>query len=663
MAFRLNPPQQQAVEHLGTPLLVLAGAGSGKTRVITEKIVHLIKKRQLAAAQIAAITFTNKAAREMKARITGILPKEVSSELKISTFHTLGLNIIRDDLKLLGYKTGFSIFDSQDSETVLTEITKTNDKDLINQLRWQISDFKNSTLTPEQAIDQASKDTEQHSATIYARYQRQLKAYNAMDFDDLIGLPLQLLQEHEQVREKWRQRIRYLLVDEYQDTNECQYQLLKLIAGPTGNFTAVGDDDQSIYAWRGARPENIELLKKDYPTLKLIKLEQNYRSTSRILESANHLIANNPHSVEKKLWSALGEGERIKVLDCNDDQDETERVIHSIISQRMQHNLSYDDFAILYRGNHQSRPFEKILRENGMPFKVSGGQSFFDRAEIKDILAYLRLICNNDDDTAFLRIVNVPRRQIGASTLEKLGTYAGQRECSLYAASFEMGLSSVLTNQARLRLERFTDLIQEMSKASEYESAEILLKNLIRDIDYQDWLRNQSKSPEMAAKRHDNVMELISWINRFASRSGKDSLAEVVQFLTIMDMAEKNEEEQPAAIQLMTIHAAKGLEFKKVYLTGMEEDILPHKSSMETDSLEEERRLAYVGITRAREELTLSYAKQRKKYGEVLSTTPSRFLKELPKEHLEWEGMDTRSEADTKATGRAYLDEMKKMMS
>ncbi len=660
MAFKLNQPQQQAVEHLGTPLLVLAGAGSGKTRVITEKIVYLIKKRQLQAGQIAAITFTNKAAKEMKARITGLLPKEVSSELKISTFHTLGLNIIRDDLKLLGYKTGFSIFDSQDSETVLTEITKTNDKDVINQLRWQISDFKNSTLTPEQALDAASNDLELQGAKVYARYQRQLKAYNAMDFDDLIGLPLQLLQQHESTREKWRQRIRYLLVDEYQDTNECQYQLLKLIAGPAGNFTAVGDDDQSIYAWRGARPENIDLLKADYPTLKLIKLEQNYRSTSRILESANYLIANNPHTVEKKLWSALGEGERIKVLDCDDDQDETERVIHSIISQRMQKNIPYDEFAILYRGNHQSRPFEKILRENGIPFKVSGGQSFFDRAEIKDILGYLRLICNNDDDAAFLRIVNVPRRQVGASTLEKLGTYAGKRECSLYAASFEMGLSSVMSNQARIRLERFTDLIQELSKQSEYEDAETLLTKLIRDIDYQDWLRNQSKSPEMAAKRHNNVLELVNWINRFATRSGKDSLAEVVQFLTIMDMAEKNDNEEPAAIQLMTVHAAKGLEFKMVYLTGMEEEILPHKSSIEADTLEEERRLAYVGITRAREELTLSYAKQRKRYGEVLSTKPSRFLDELPEEHLEWDALITKSPEDAKATGRAFLEEMKK---
>jgi len=456
-----------------------------------------------------------------------------------------------------------------------------------------------------------------------------------------------LLRANEEIREKWSHKLQYLLVDEYQDTNECQYQLLRLIAGPAGNFTAVGDDDQSIYAWRGARPENIELLQKDYPNLTLIKLEQNYRSTERILNSANHLIANNPHTFEKKLWSALGEGDRIRILSCDDGDNETERVIHSIISRRMKDNLSYDDFAILYRGNHQSRPFEKILRENGMPFKVSGGQSFFDRAEIKDVLAYLRLIGNTDDDAAFLRVVNVPRRQIGASTLEKLGTYATSRECSLFAASFEFGLDSVLSAQAKLRLQRFTDWVNELHLA---------------DIDYEDWLRDQSKSPEMAQKRIENVLDLQTWISRMANKSNKESLADVIQFLTIMDMAEKNEDDQPKAIQLMTIHAAKGLEFKQVFLTGMEEELLPHKSSIESDSIDEERRLAYVGITRARENLTLTFARKRKKFGEELVTEPSRFLSELPKENIDWDGPEEKSAKNSKEVGRAYLNDLKKLI-
>lgn len=663
MALKLNPPQQQAVDHLGTPLLVLAGAGSGKTHVITEKIVKLIKHRQLKPEHIAAITFTNKAAREMQARVVKKLPAESRAKLNISTFHTLGLKIIKDDIGALGFKPGFSIFDSQDSETVIGEISKSKDKGDIAQLRWNISSLKNNNLTPQQALDQASSDTDLHVAQSYAKYQRQLKAYNAFDFDDLIGQPLKLLQEHDSIREKWSHRLQYLLVDEYQDTNECQYQLLRLIAGPAGNFTAVGDDDQSIYAWRGARPENIDLLQQDYPNLTLIKLEQNYRSTERILNSANHLIANNPHTFKKKLWSALGEGDRIRVLSCDDAENETERVIHSIISRRMKDNLSYDDFAILYRGNHQSRPFEKILRENGMPFKVSGGQSFFDRAEIKDVLAYLRLIGNTDDDAAFLRVVNVPRRQIGASTLEKLGTYAASRECSLFAASFEFGLDSVLSAQAKLRLQRFTDWINELCLMAESNSAESVVKRVIADTDYDDWLRDQSKSPEMAQKRIENVADLQAWIARMAVKSNKESLADVIQFLAIMDMAEKNEDNEPPAIQLMTIHAAKGLEFKQVFLTGMEEEVLPHKSSIESESIDEERRLAYVGITRARENLTLTFARKRKKFGEELVTEPSRFLSELPKENIDWDGPEEKSTEDSKDIGRAYLSDLKKLIS
>lgn len=663
MALKLNPPQQQAVDHLGTPLLVLAGAGSGKTHVITEKIAHLIKHRQLKPQHIAAITFTNKAAREMQARVSKKLPPESKTKLNIATFHTLGLTIIKDDIAALGFKPGFSIFDAQDSETVIGEISKSKDKGDIAQLRWDISSLKNNNLSAQQAIEVASSDTEMHVAQNYAKYQRQLKAYNAFDFDDLIGQPLKLLQDNESIREKWSHRLQYLLVDEYQDTNECQYQLLRLIAGPAGNFTAVGDDDQSIYAWRGARPENIDLLQQDYPNLTLIKLEQNYRSTERILNSANHLIANNPHTFKKKLWSALGEGDRIRVLSCDDGENETERVIHSIISRRMKDNLRYDDFAILYRGNHQSRPFEKILRENGMPFKVSGGQSFFDRAEIKDVLAYLRLIGNTDDDAAFLRIVNVPRRQIGASTLEKLGTYASSRECSLFAASFEFGLESVLSAQAKVRLQRFTDWINELCMMAESSTTESVFKRVIADIAYEDWLRDQSKSPEMAQKRIENVLDLQTWIARIAAKSNKESLADVIQFLAIMDMAEKNEDDQPAAIQLMTIHAAKGLEFKQVFLTGMEEEVLPHKSSIESESIDEERRLAYVGITRARENLTLTFARKRKKFGEELVTEPSRFLAELPKENIDWDGPEQKSAENSKDVGRAYLSDLKKLIS
>ncbi|HHJ20534.1 MAG TPA: ATP-dependent DNA helicase Rep, partial [Gammaproteobacteria bacterium] len=459
----LNAPQQAAVEHFTSPLLVLAGAGSGKTRVITEKIVRLIRNQRLPARYIAAITFTNKAAREMQARVKTLLSKEEARGLNVSTFHTLGLKIIRQELKTLGYKPGFSIFDAQDSGTLLKELARKDNLEEDDAARWQISSWKNAFTSPQQALSSAEDEKMAYHARLYERYQRQLQAYNAMDFDDLIVLPVQLLESQPQIREKWQNRLRYLLIDEYQDTNACQYRLVKLLTGIEGRFTVVGDDDQSIYAWRGAQPENLALLSKDFPTLKIIKLEQNYRSTTHILDAANQLIARNPHVFEKRLWSALGEGRKLQVMPCSSAEMEVQNVISEILRLKFKHRTLYHDFAILYRGNHQSRLFESKLREQNIPYKVSGGTSFFARAEIKDIIGYLRLLTNPDDDTAFLRIVNTPRREIGAATLEKLGEYATQRESSLFSASFEMGLTEKLSGRALMRLQRFTDWVRELS--------------------------------------------------------------------------------------------------------------------------------------------------------------------------------------------------------
>ena len=411
----LNPRQREAVRHLDGPLLVLAGAGSGKTRVITAKIAHLIEHGGVAARHITAVTFTNKAAREMKGRVGKLLDAEAGRGLSISTFHTLGLNILRRELKAAGLRAGFSIFDEQDVEQLLRELAKKNeaDKDTLQRARWQISAWKNDLIDPDTALSNATDDFGGFYAALYGAYQRALRVYNAVDFDDLILLPVSLLRTEPALRERWQNRIRYLLVDEYQDTNGAQYELVKLLVGVRGALTVVGDDDQSIYAWRGARPENLARLRDDFPRLHVIKLEQNYRSTGRILRAANTLIANNEHVFEKRLWSELGPGELLRVVNCRDEEDEAERVISEIIQQRFNSGAPYSSFAILYRGNHQARPFEKALRTQNIPYFISGGTSFFSRSEVKDVMAYLRLIVNPDDDSAFLRIVNTPRREIG----------------------------------------------------------------------------------------------------------------------------------------------------------------------------------------------------------------------------------------------------------
>ncbi len=660
----LNPQQRAAVEHVGTPLLVLAGAGSGKTRVITEKIAHLIREHGIAARNIAAITFTNKAASEMQARIAKLLTPEASKGLQASTFHTLGLRIVREELATLGYKPGFTIFDAQDSGQLLKELARKENVDNADSVQWRISGWKNDFIDPERALAAAEDEESAFHARLYERYQRQLRAYNAVDFDDLIVLPVQLFEQQPSIREKWQDRLRYLLVDEYQDTNACQYRLVKLLAGVTGRLTAVGDDDQSIYAWRGARPENLALLKKDFPTLEVIMLEQNYRSTSRILDSANVLIANNPHVFDKRLWSTLGQGDPLRVIPCDSADHEAERIVSEIMSLKFKKNVDYDAFAILYRGNFQSRPFERKLREFNIPYFVSGGTSFFERAEIKDVIGYLRLITNPDDDAAFLRIINTPRRGIGAGTLEKLGHYAGEREVSLLTACGEMALEMHLTRRALLKLRRFSDLVTEFALKAEDTPALVLVKMLLKEIAYDDWLREISSNDKVADRRIENVGELLEWISRLGRKSGDHtSLRDIVNRMQLMDILERNKDDsERQGVQLMTLHAAKGLEFPHVFIAGMEEELLPHRSSIEEDNLEEERRLAYVGITRARRTLTMTYARKRQKYGEETECEPSRFLAELPPEHLDWDRPGEENEARARETGRSHLKHLKALL-
>jgi ATP-dependent DNA helicase Rep len=486
-----------------------------------------------------------------------------------------------------------------------------------------------------------------------------------VDFDDLILEPVRLLRAHPEALERWQNRVRYLLVDEYQDTNESQYELVRLLVGIRGALTVVGDDDQSIYAWRGARPENLARLREDFPTLKLIKLEQNYRSTGHILRAANRLIANNPHVFEKRLWSELGPGDPIRIMECRDEQHEAERVVAEILHHRLTRDGRWGDYAILYRGNHQARAFEKALRTQRVPYYLSGGTSFFARAEIKDVMAYLRLLVNPEDDAAFLRIVNTPRREIGPSTLEKLGGYAGQRGIGLLEASRELGMAQHLSPRAAERVAEFAHWVEQHARRAEGGEPLETVRSLLRDIDYPAWLHETAPSDKAAERRWENVQDLMGWLE--ALRRGElqeRTLTEMVNHITLMNMLEQRDEEGgDDRVHLMTLHAAKGLEFPHVFLVGAEEELLPHRTSIEEDAIEEERRLAYVGITRARRSLTLTFASTRKRYGETVSCEPSRFLEELPSEQVQWSGgrRETPPEA-RRERGSAHLARMRSLL-
>ncbi len=642
--MKLNPQQEQAKTYISGPCLVLAGAGSGKTGVICQKIAYLIQQCGYKARNIAAVTFTNKAAREMKERVSKTLGKELTRGLMVSTFHSLGLDIIRKEIKTLGYKPGFTLFDDQDTLSLLKELTEKEldgDKELLSQLQMKISNWKNDLLLPDQILKHSLDSNTQVYAEFYLRYQQHMRAYNALDFDDLILVPTLLFKNFPEVRQRWQNKIRYLLVDEYQDTNASQYELVKLIAGERARLTVVGDDDQSIYSWRGAKPQNLVQLGKDYPHLKVIKLEQNYRSSGRILKCANILIANNPHVYDKSLFSELHYGRELRVIQAKNEEHEVERVIGELIGHRFLNKSQYRNYAILYRGNHQSRLLEKALMTNRIPYKISGGTSFFSRAEIKDMMAYLRLLVNPDDDNAFLRIVNVPRREIGPATLEKLGNYANMRHISLFAASFELGLEQHLTGRALAHIRNFTRWIVETADNAQRGDTEAVLRTMVRTMNYEDWLYDNSTSAKAAEMRMKNITELFSWVNQMLAGSELEeamTLPQVVTRLTLRDMMERGEDEDNAdQVQLMTLHASKGLEFPYVFMIGMEEGLLPHQTSIDEDNIEEERRLAYVGITRAQRELIFTYAKERRQYGEVSRTEPSRFLYELPQDDLIWE--------------------------
>ncbi len=656
-----------AVKYIDGPLLVLAGAGSGKTRVITQKIAYLLEDCGYAANSVCAVTFTNKAANEMRARVAAVLPASVRRGLKVATFHTLGLSILKHNVTLCGLKSGFSIFDNEDCLQLLRgflSANKANERDYLLQIQQQISRWKNDLLGPDDVVNRIDEFAiDEEIARIYLGYQQALKAYNAVDFDDLIRLPANLLTSNTQARDKWQNKIRYLLVDEYQDSNACQYLLVKLLTGVRAQFTVVGDDDQSIYAWRGARPENLAQLQQDYPQLKVIKLEQNYRSTGRILQVANHLIANNTHLFSKKLWSALGHGELLRVLVCKDDNDEAEQVVADLISHKLRNRTQYGDYAILYRGNHQSRVFEKILRHHGLPYRISGGQSWFARTEVKDIFAYLKLLCNEVDDAAFLRVINTPKRGIGETSLDALGHYAQTRGQSLYGCADHIALTERIAEKPRFALVHFKQWLEEIKHQLMHANVVEVLREMIEESGYEAYVYEQSDTPIKAQKRMDNVWELIEWVGRLLAKDPTQQLADVVNKLILIDILEQSDEQDSETLQLMTLHASKGLEFPYVYLVGMEEELLPHRVSIDEEQIEEERRLAYVGITRAQKGLCLTLARQRRRGGELQDCQPSRFLDELPQDSLEWFGKTgERNEAKSKALAKSHLAGLKSLL-
>ncbi|MDP2165761.1 MAG: UvrD-helicase domain-containing protein [Hydrogenophaga sp.] len=652
-ASGLNLAQLDAVNHLGGPCLVLAGAGSGKTRVITHKIGRLIQAG-LAADRIAAITFTNKAASEMRERAKQLVGRDARKVL-ICTFHALGVRLLREDGTALGLKKQFSILDTDDITGLLKDCGGSTDTAAARQWQWTISAWKSAGLNSAQALALAKDDDERVTATIMARYEERLTAYQSVDFDDLISLPLKLLNEHLDVRERWQKKMGHVLVDEYQDTNATQYELLKLLVGERARFTAVGDDDQSIYGWRGATLDNLKRLPQDFPELKVIKLEQNYRSTSAILRAANNVIGPNPKLFPKTLWSDLGEGDPVRVVDADNEDHEAERVVARIQSlQASSPHKEWRDFAILYRANHMARPFEQALRRAQMPYKVSGGQSFFDKAEIRDLCAWLRLLVNNNDDPAFLRSATTPKRGIGHTTLQQLGNFATQYKLSLFEALFSHSLGATLPARAVATLHEFGRAVNDLEYRAKHtvghEAARAFLTEWLKDIDYEKHLYDSEDNEKVAAARWTNVMDFCDWV---AGRCGgkleddggvkteteRKTLLEVVQTIALISTLSEREQDENM-VTLSTLHASKGLEWPHVMLVGVNEGLLPFKMEEEpgqsdatTESmaqrLQEERRLMYVGITRAQRTLAVSWLKRRKKGRESIPGQASRFIQEM----------------------------------
>ncbi|KEQ25339.1 DNA helicase PcrA [Paenibacillus tyrfis] len=635
---KLNPQQRRAVETTDGPLLIMAGAGSGKTRVLTHRIAYLIATRKAAPWSILAITFTNKAAREMQERVSALVGPQ-GGDIWVSTFHSMCVRILRRDISRIGFTSNFTILDSGDQLSVIKNCMKEMNIDSKKfepkAVQAAISNAKNELLTPEKFERKIGDYFDGIVAKVYSSYQRKLKANNSLDFDDLIMTTIELFQQVPEVLDFYQNKFQYLHVDEYQDTNRAQYMLCRMLADKYKRICVVGDSDQSIYRWRGADISNILDFEKDYPNATTILLEQNYRSTSNILNAANKVIGNNTGRKPKNLWTDKGDGQRIRLYQADSEHEEG-YFITGEIRKNVDKGRRFSEHAILYRTNAQSRVVEEILIKSDIPYQIVGGIKFYDRKEIKDILAYLRLISNPDDDISFARIVNVPKRGIGDTTVERLGAAAGQFGVSMFAM-LENVDSMEIGAKARNALADFRDMIENLYRMVDYLSVTELTEKMLEMSGYREELKRENTIESQA--RLENIDEFLSVTMDFEKRNEDKSL---VSFLTdlalIADIDSMNQDPEAGkqGVVLMTMHSAKGLEFPVVFIMGLEEGVFPHsRALMDNEELEEERRLAYVGITRAEEELFLTCARMRTLFGRTTANAPSRFLQELPQELLE----------------------------
>jgi superfamily I DNA/RNA helicase len=634
---KLNPPQRQAVNHTEGALLILAGAGSGKTQVVTTRIVHLLKDKRVPAENILAVTFTNKAAREMNERVRG-MAGSMADGIVVSTFHSLGVRILRRDIRALGFKPNFSIYSTSDQAGVLRQAMRDRDIDPKqidpDRILWKISGLKNRLIGPRDFTPSGSDPLELAASKVYPRYQELLKSFNAIDFDDIIMLSVGLLQSNAAILTHWQERFHYIMVDEYQDTNASQYLMISLLARKYGNLCVVGDDDQSIYGWRGAEVQNILNFEHDYRNCKVIKLEQNYRSTSSILDAANCVIRNNPVRTDKALWTASGQGRDIDLIVADSEEEEASKIVESMMMEQFRDNLSWSDFAVLYRSNAQSRAFEEKLRMERIPYVVVGGQQFYERKEVKDAIAYLRVIDNPGDEASLLRIINFPRRGIGDTTLVRLNQWSMEQDCALFEAMKRVSEICGMSESSRKIVAAFhsmmTGIIADFDSRSRLGAQTNALFNRLR---IEDEIYRTLNDASQARKRIENIEQIVNSLAIFEEQNPRAGLSAFLERITLMDNQDSEDDKEHGrnSVTLMSLHSSKGLEFDHVYLVGMEEELLPHKRSIEEDpSCAEERRLCYVGITRARRHLTISRCLTRRKYGAIEERKPSRFLAEIP---------------------------------
>ena len=658
----LNPPQRAAAEQIHGPVLILAGAGTGKTRVITTRIAGMVYDG-IPPEQILAVTFTNKAAAEMRERVGTMIDPEVAERVTISTFHSLCVRILRTCIERLGYKKSFSIYTQSDQVGLLRRIIvrkigkdESLDPKLANML---ISQAKNTGKPISDMEDSLISE-------VYRTYQRELKLLNAVDFDDLIILAVRGLQENADIRREWQRRFRYVMVDEFQDTNHLQMDLLKSLVGEEHNICVVGDDDQSIYGWRGADITNILGFEQFYPNPTVIKLEENYRSTNCILRLANSLIRHNLTRRDKTLWSGMGDGEKVRLVAMPDAETEAEWVIGELLDRHRIGRRPYDEMAILFRMNSQSRVMEEKLRENEIPYKLIGGQSFYERREIKDILAYLALFLNHDDDVSLLRVIAAPPRGIGEGTITLATQFSIDHQMSVFTALNDLEFLGCLTTRAQRAIGAFTTFIYRYSDIVHTKSANYaaMTEELIKEISYAEFLKKNCKTPEEVDSRRKNVSELIDGMHSHFEKSKRGLRGYLDSVALMQDREDAKNEAEGNGVSLITMHAAKGLEFPVCHIIGVEEGILPHSRSIEEGSRDEERRLLYVGITRAKEDLTITWCRSRKRYGDKMPCQPSSFFRELSKEELIETDHSTLAAAPVDEDYAAdYFAKMKEMLS